>query len=227
MTQLRPTKEFEDGSVTPVTLHEVGHEARESIDNLAELMKGLPDTSPRLFAAYGKWPGLFARLTLTFHLINVADARARQAPAPVLHVVPAETARMAAAYMEQILLPHLQRADALMFATKQTSHARWIAGFILARGKERVAARDIIQAYRDLRAPETRSTLLQVMQTLTMIGWVMPEEPPNPTREPAAWAVNPAVLENFTARAEKERQRRKEAQDRMAKIIRSKAEVIR
>jgi enamine deaminase RidA (YjgF/YER057c/UK114 family) len=31
--------------------------------------------------------------------------------------------------MRDILLPHLLRAEAVMFATAQTGHARWIADF--------------------------------------------------------------------------------------------------
>lgn len=228
MTALTPSRDVDTGEPIPVKLHTDAHNSRKAINDLAEVMSIMPDTSPRLKAAYGKWPGLYARLTLTFHLIQVADARARGVQAAVTSVVQPDTARMAAAYLEQVLLPHLQRADSLMFATKQTSHARWIAGFILSRGVERIATRDIIQAYRDLRSPETRATLYQVMETLVMIGWVLPEDPPNPARQPTAWKVNPAVLERFAARGDAERARRKESQERMAEIIRAKAgQVIR
>jgi hypothetical protein len=92
----------------------------------------MPDSSNRLKSALGKWPGLFARLALTFHLIEVADARAK-GERPITDVVQADTAKRAAAYMRDVLLPHLLRADAIMFATVQTGHARWIAGFILAK----------------------------------------------------------------------------------------------
>ena len=61
----------------PVVLHTEAHVHRTAITDLAHAMSALPDTSPRLRAALGKWPGVFARLALAFHLIDVADARAR------------------------------------------------------------------------------------------------------------------------------------------------------
>src|SRR4051794_27938518 len=117
-------------------------------------MAAMPDVSNRLKAALGKWPGLFARIALTFHLIEIADCRARDASWPVLSVVSEANARRAASYLRDILLPHLLRAEAIMFSTSQTGHARWIAGFILARGQRRIARRDIAQNYTPLRPPE-------------------------------------------------------------------------
>ena len=58
-----------------VVLDKRAHQHREHIDVIARAMQALPDISPRLKAAFGKWPGLFARLCLIFHLINIADSR--------------------------------------------------------------------------------------------------------------------------------------------------------
>ena len=191
-----------------VALHADAHRHRLAINDLARAMAAMPDTSNRLKAAFGKWPGLFARLALTFHLIEIADARARGLQPPMLTVVVEATARRAANYMREILLPHLLRAEAVMFSTAQTGHARWIAGFILVRGQPRIALRDVVQAYGPLRAPECRRELLEVMETLVTVGWLRPEAQSNPARPPAAWTVNPAVLSIFAARAEREREMR-------------------
>lgn len=202
-----------------VVLHAAAHMHRLAVDDLAEAMMAMPDTSSRLKAAFGKWSGLFARLALTFHLIDIADALARGVQVPVLIVLSEETARRTAAYMRDILLPHLLRADAVMFSTAQTGHARWIAGYILARGSVRVTTRDIVQAYGALRAPEERRTLLDVMESMVTVGWLLPELQKDPTRPPTAWAVNPAVHTVFAARAARERDLREQTRLRIAEVV--------
>lgn len=109
-----------------------------------------------------------------------------------------------------------------MFCTTLTGHARWIAGFILAQGRSRLALRDIVNAYAPLRAPEHRRELLEVMESLVTVGWVLPEPQSNPIRPPAAWKINPMVHSVFAARAEREREKRREAQREMAELMRQK-----
>lgn len=199
----------------PVVMDEGAHRIRESVFELASALASMPDTPARLKAAYGKWPGLFARLCLIFHLIE----RAVQGPqGPSVQVLREETAAKAAAYLRDVLLPHLLRADALMYATAQTGHARWIAGLILARGKPVVTLRDVVQAYRPLRAPEHRRQLLEVMSSLEAMAWIRDPDA-EPGRIPTRWMVNPAVLTTFAARAEEERTRRAEAVEAIRELI--------
>ncbi len=208
------------GAPEPVVLHADAHRHRLSILDLAEAVAAMPDTSPRLKAAIGKWPGLFARLALTFHLIAVADSRAHDLPeVPVAHVLPEATARRVASYMRDVLLPHLLRAEAVMFATEQTGHARWVAGHILSTGAPRVAARDIMRAYGALSAPEDRRVLQGVMESLEAVGWVRAEPQQNPAKPPTNWAVNPAVHRLFAARAAAERELRHVARQRIAQAV--------
>ena len=220
LTALRPARSTLGMPLGPAVLHAEAHHHREAINELARAMAAMPDTSNRLKAAYGKWPGLWARLVLVFHLIERADPERRETPPPGIAIISEATARKASAYLEQILLPHLLRADAVMYATRQTGHARWIAGLILTRQQERIAVRDIVQAYGALRAPEQRRELLEVMEGLVSMGWVRPEERADPTRPPAAWHVNPRVLSSFADRGDAERRRRKIARDEMADVIR-------
>ncbi|GGC70899.1 hypothetical protein GCM10011504_55830 [Siccirubricoccus deserti] len=77
-----------------------------------------------------------------------------------------------------------------------------------------------MQAYGALRAPEARRELQEVMETLVTVGWLRPEPQANPTRAPTAWAVNPKVHATFAARAEAERERRRQAQQDTAEAIR-------
>ena len=73
-----------------VVLHGDAHVIREDIDTLAATLAALPDTSPQLRSTFAKWHGLFARLCLTFHLIEIADARARGEIGPPVTVISLE-----------------------------------------------------------------------------------------------------------------------------------------
>lgn len=216
---MRPPKLIGGSSSNVVVLHDRAHQYREDIDALARAMAALPDTSPRLRATFGKWSGLFARLCLTFHLIEVADAAPVSAQAPYVDVVSEETARRAAAFMQDIVLPHLLRAEAMMFRSVQTSHAQWIAGHILAHGLERITSRDVVRAYGALRAPEARDELAAVMAGLVTIGWLEPEIPANSAKPVWAWRVNPAVHVAFAARAAREHDLREKAREAIAADI--------
>jgi hypothetical protein len=202
-----------------VVLHGEAHPHRLAILELVEAMSALPDTSSRLKAALGKWPGLFARLALVFHLVEIADANARNVEAPSINVLSGANAAKAAAYMRDVLLPHLLRAEAVMFSTEQTGHARWIAGFILSRGGDRIAVRDVVQAYGPLRPPERRKELLGIMESLESVGWLKAEPQMNPAKPTAAWAINPAVHAVFAARARAEREARQQAKERIAETV--------
>jgi hypothetical protein len=209
LAALAPDRRPWDADPRRIVLHTEAHAHRIKIDDLAEALAGMPDASNRLKSALGKWPGLWARLTLLFHLIDVADARARDPQRSIAYV--ANRAAIAVtAYMRDILLPHLLRADRVMFSTAQTGHARWIAGFVLSKGEQRIAARDIMRAYGALRAPEKRRELQDVMTSLEAMGWVRPEgrRESSPT---TAWEVNPAVHTRFADRARREREAREAA----------------
>jgi hypothetical protein len=213
LTTLLPPK----GSVA--VLDEGAHVHRLEVERVAKAMALMPDTSMRLKAALGKWPGLFARLVLIFHLIEFADCTKGAPCVPPVLVVPEQTARRVAAYMRDVLLPHLLRAEAVMFATTQTGHARWVAGMILASGEARVTSRDVMRAYNALRAPEQKRDLLDVMVSLEMVGWVQAEPQRNPARPTTSWEVNPAVHRIFAARAQQERERRRDAQREMLEAM--------
>jgi hypothetical protein len=202
-----------------VKLHDAAHQHRHSIDALALDIMRMPDTLKQLRSALGKWQAYFARICLTFHLIEVAYTRVvGNSPAPpaapgnprVPMVVSAATAAMAASYMRRVLLPHLIRAYETMLSTTLTGHAQWIAGHILAHRLDRITVRDVARAYIKLEAPETRKDLYTTMAALVSIGWLDPVAPHNPLAEVSAWRVNPAVHTMFPEHAARERTERKQ-----------------
>jgi hypothetical protein len=180
----------------------------------------MPDMSARMAAALGKYSGIYARLCLLFHLIEVADARANGDMGPPLYVVPETTAAKVLAYVRNCLLPHLGLADRIMYLTPQSGHARWIAGYILSRNFRRITRRDITRAYSSLRAPERERELTSVMNGLVTVDWVREEVSSNPARPPAAWSVNPKLWAKFKDRAEQEREARRQAAESLADKIR-------
>ena len=124
--------------------------------------------------------------------------------------------------MRELLFPHLIRAEALMFSSVMTGHARWIAGYILSRSLVRLSLRDVVQAYHALRDPEHRRELLDVMDSLVTMEWLKPEPSPNPARPSSMWLVNPAVHTSFAARAAQERERREQARAQITAPLRSR-----
>lgn len=213
----QPSPDISTGHIRSVVLHQDGHAIREEVEAVARAMASMPDASPRLQSTFGKWGGQFARLVLTFHMINIADARCQGQQPPPAGVVPVETIQRAADYLTEIVLPHLLLADAMMFSTNQTGHARWVAGLILATELTRITTRDVTRAYGALRAPESARDLMDVMASLVAVGWLEPEESNNPAKPTHAWTVNPAVHTAFKARAEKERTIRQQAKEASAK----------
>jgi hypothetical protein len=220
-SSIAPRTEAEEAPVTLV-LDDGAHTHREAIDQLTSAVSGLPDASARLKAALGKWRGLFARLCLLFHLIEHADPEREHGTARLpAGAVSDGTAARVASLLRDVLLPHLLRAEAVMFATAQTGHARWIAGFILSKGNtDRLTLRDVVQAYHPLRAPEQRGELLEVMESLVAMGWLRPELQANPARGQSAWLVNPIIHTAFAARAEAERAARAAAQQELGERLR-------
>jgi hypothetical protein len=212
-----------NGRINPIVLHA---DARPYWDGHRQLLKGvtaMPDTSGRMKAALDKWPATFCRIALAFHMIEAADRAITSTAAglqvmPVPDVLPPETARRTAAYMRDVLLPHLRRADELMFSTIQSEHAKWIAGYILARKLDQIQMRDIIQAYRPLRQPERAAERESVLTSLVITGWLDPILPSarNPAKPVTTWQVNPRVHLLYAERAEAEEKRRAEARKAIA-----------
>jgi hypothetical protein len=225
LAALRPAATM-DGGHQVVVLHAEAQQQRAAINDLLKAQSAWPDATSRLKAALAKWPGIFARLALTFHLIEIADCRASGRDCPILNVLTPEAAQKAANYMEQVLLPHMLRAEALLFLTPQTGHARWIAGLILSNEEVastgRFTMRLATRAYKPLRAPEHHRELRTVIQSLETMGWLRAEPTGNPGKEISAWQVNPKLATTFAPHAEAEKARRKQAQQETAEIIRRK-----
>jgi Protein of unknown function (DUF3987)/Bifunctional DNA primase/polymerase, N-terminal len=196
---------------TAYTLSEEAHAEREIVATLARHVMVLPTTSEAMRGALAKWEGLFARLLLTYHLTEHADAP----PLIVSGATAGRVARLIATY----LLPHTARLYAEL-GEQHLEHSRWVAGYILARGLDGVSAREIGRAYRELRS-DARG-ISDAMQALTLAGWVQPVDTSAKPGSPLSrWQVLPAVHRLYATRAAAERERRQQERERIAEAIRA------
>jgi hypothetical protein len=184
-------------------LSEEAHVERDAVETAARNVQVLPDVSSALRAHLSKWPGIFARLLLTFHLLESHDAE-----------ISGDTARKAARLMLDFLLPHAARFYADVLGHEHLKHARWVAGYILTHTKERVTAREIGRGCHELY--QDRAALFSAMETLSLAGWVTPIVD-GTSKQATRWTVNPAVHKLFAERAAREREHREAVRTEIAR----------
>lgn len=181
----------------PYLLSEDAHAERELVATTARHVMALPTTSDAMRGALAKWDGLYARLLLIYHLVECSDAPS---------LVSGDTARRVARLMVLYLLPQTARLYAELVGDGHSQHAKWIAGYILARGLDHISARDVGRAYRELR--DDTAAISAAMETLTLASWVTPANDHRPGSPLRRWRVSPAVHRTFAVRAVKEREER-------------------
>jgi hypothetical protein len=213
---LRPASRSGADMAATAWVDEDGRAERKRFMKLVERLQADPTLPTIIRETAPKWSGLLARLSLIFHVVNLA-ASAAVAPSDQLRV-PGSTVAMAARFLRRIVLPNLFR---LGFETMPeeglpAAHARWAAGHILAHGLERITARDIGRVYRDLRGKRAEAEL--AMSVLEDAGWVQREAC---RADSASWAINPGLHTKFSAAAVAERDRREAVRE----LIREKVEI--
>ncbi|MFI5398589.1 MAG: DUF3987 domain-containing protein [Candidatus Binatia bacterium] len=185
------------------TLSNAAHLEREAVEETVRRVQILPDVSSPLRAHLSKWPGIYARLLLTFHLIESPDGNP---------VIGGETAKKTARFMLDYLLPHAIRFYSEVLGHAHMRHARWIAGYILAHNKGRITAREIGRACHELQ--EDRPGLCSALESLTLAGWVTPLD--GIGKQPTHWRVNAQVHRIFAERAARERAQREAVRQQIA-----------
>jgi len=212
------SEHFNDPQV--VRLHDDAQAYRVEVERVCAAIALVPDTSTRLQAALRKAPGIFGRLCLVFHLINIVDAALRGEPSSTDELtVPVATIRATAALVLDVVVPHMLRADAVMYDTVQTGHARWIAHYILAHRLERITVRNVQRDYSPLRSPEMRRHLEAAMGSLVDAGWLREVFPKQQRQGVREWRVNPEVHGVFAERAEQEAARREMVRAEIAATV--------
>lgn len=182
--------------------------AQKSIDAARARLYALsrnPATDRKFGAALAKGEAQLARIALIFHCLIDTSGPDGRAPGVT---IAARTAEMAVRVFERLVVPAAASFYAdIVGLSASHSDARWIAGYVLARGLEVVAARDLYRAARDLRGDDGKHRIEAAMGQLELAGWVRAKlaERKGPV---TAWTVNPRVHVAFAATAERERARR-------------------
>ena len=174
------------------------------VSNAADAEAAKASTPSRMRVHLGKWQGLFVRLCLLYHVIEAAAANQQAADSEV----PRGTAETVKRLMLDYLLPHLRAFYGNVLDQNATAeHARWIAGYILARDATFISIRDINRAYgawKRLMEGDQK----QVMRSLVDAAWLEPNG--------RGWKVNPMVHETFAENAEIEKARRRAVKEQIS-----------
>lgn len=201
---------------TPILLSEEAHTIRERLFAYAKEMTEYEAIPNGLKSHIGKWPGLFSRLALTFHVIDCAS-RGRH---PNNEAISGATAERVERLMRGYLLPHaLSYYTDVLGQESHLEHVRWIAGHILSKQRERIENREIVQAYKQWRGLQ-EWVRARVLATLQELAWITPAAGQQVIgkRQPTIWDVNPAAHEHYAGLAEKEREKRERLRDRLREL---------
>jgi Protein of unknown function (DUF3987) len=176
---------------------------------------------PKASASFGQWldklPNEFGRIALVFHFVEwyARPAAASPVEAGPPEEVSGETARRARRFLEEFAHPHAAVFyNHILGASQIEEHARWVAGFIVARGLASITERDVYKNYSAFKGQDTRGDLTNTMRDLELNDWLRPTK--FASGRPTHWAVNPAVHVAFAERARSERERRTGAMDAIA-----------
>jgi hypothetical protein len=199
----------------PFKLSETAQVHRSKLLDVIDLISILPDTPEPLKYHMGKWEGLFTRLCLTYHMVEAASSD--KPPAPT---VSGATAGRVFMFMRDLLLPNLMKFYREMFNTSPNlEYARWIAGYIISNGKQKVSQRDIYRAYSS-KVREKPQLINDAMRLLDLAGWVDPVESRN-GRDVTEWIVKPEVHSVFAVRAAEEKARRTKVKETIIREAKS------
>lgn len=205
-------------SEQPVRMTEEAHQVRERIEAFAEKMIRAFD-HPHMQAWLGKWEGLFARLVLTYHVIECAEENVY----PNATLVRGEVAAKVEGLMCGVLLHHaIYFYNEIVDAHDRYTNMRQLARLILSRGMHLVTKRDLAQYWRASRKLQ-QWEVKGVIDSLCSMDWLYPDEMSIDATDgrPRAWFVNPAVHEVFAQHAQSERARREEVVEAMREIRRA------
>ena len=183
------------------------HEWREDVNQIAAAMKVLPSSPEPLRQHMGKWAGRFARLALTFHMIEGGGPW-----------ISRETAQRVRDFMVKYLLPQQRRFYATFFrdADDVDADPRWIAGHILASKANQITMREIKKFYHAAEQNEVR--IEAAMERLDRQGWVGATQYDRSKRS-TYWNVNPEVHRRFATQAVAEKKRRDEIKQQIADAV--------
>ncbi|MCZ4366635.1 DUF3987 domain-containing protein [Sulfitobacter dubius] len=204
---------------------------REEIEDMTNALGEHPSVCKGLSDHLNKWPGIFSRLCLIFHLIECAT----EGKDPEKMHITEETARHVYRLLTEYFLPEASRIyNEVMTGDENAAHAKWIAGHILAHKKERISCHEIGRAFSPIK--DDYLAIGKAAQVLELMGWITPDKRadgrPYQRSEFSLmkWRINPRVHGVFADRARIEAEQRKATVERIqagAKVIRKLRSKVR
>jgi hypothetical protein len=193
-----------------------GDEERRRLEAFVKRERALPKSSTSFAQWLGKLPDEFGRIALVFHFVEWYARHAASSPVGPPEEVSGETARRARRFLEEFAYPHANVFyNHILGASQIEKHARWVAGFILARRLASITERDVYKNYNPFkRAGPGGKDLTNTMRHLEMNDWLSPTK--FSQGRPTHWAVNPAVHVAFPDRARSEGEGRTATRDAIA-----------
>ena len=201
-----------ENDVATMRLSDEAQAVRESFEKLVDLAYHLPGNSPAYNAHLNKFPGIFCRLTLVYHLLTqFTDGNVSLGTE-----INGQTAEMAAKALSEY---HLSVArefySQIGFTSPKRAPAKDLCGFILSKEILEISTRDILANIRALRGDA--QAVRDVMSILEAYSWARPSK--NYRGFITRWAVNPAVHKLYQEQARQEKERRKAAQAKICEAI--------
>lgn len=199
------------GSETPVTLSDEARAIREEferkIDRIAQNHQ-----SQHIKAALGKWSGLYARLLLIWHCVEMKGKAY-----PTAEQVTPETAKKVARFLWENILPHTLKfyGDIDPLEDKATE----LANLILAREWKRFTVkRDFNQYWKASRSMK-QWEIQAILDRLEGFNWITPDNRTlNINGTATAYIVNERVHELYNEQKQREQARRAEIAEAMAEL---------
>lgn len=182
---------------------------REHVHAAVEIWKNHPHSPTALVAHLNKWEAMFARLLLTFHVIQdraTAKPEDGYLTCTVAEIIPETTAKMAADFMLGVVLPEtLAFYTEIVGTSPEIEDARRIGRLALAKGLTVLSEREIMRGCHEFEA-EGRDRIAPALILLGYMNWVAPMAPNRSGY--AQWAVSPLAHLRFAEERDAEQERR-------------------
>jgi hypothetical protein len=205
-----------DGSTAygnePVAYNGGANAVRKSvIKEMAHLMSIYGEANPRLADHIGKLEGLYSRIVLTLHCIDVFE-RQHTKSNPCLYEVSVETAEKAKYLLLNYILPQANSFHSSVLEKQNNEVSKnllKLASRILGKGWKEITPGLLTNAITFWRYQDERSQRA-MMKNLEHLGWIrevrVEKDPANPRKRLPAqkWIVNPSLSILFSDRAKKE-----------------------
>ncbi len=210
-TTIRNLTKLKPEGIETFKLDQDAQEVREEFERLVGLAVHLPGATEAFKAHLNKYPGMFCRLSLTYHIADAVSNK--QEPSKR---VPGKITAMAAGALISYHMPLARNFyKTLGYEDKIENEAEDVCNFILAKKYIEISSREIAQKVKSLK--NNTAEIRNVMEILEAYGWVKTSKTVG--LKATWWKINPEVHKLFEKQANSERKRRQEEKAKILKAV--------